>query len=110
MRISDWSSDVCSSDLIMHWKTKAALFRLFDAMPMGRKAYSLAQQHITKSMPRPTGNFPRYLAQFDEHLRAFERNGAAVEGARYVEFGTGRSEERRVGEEGVHECRSRWST
>lgn len=73
----------------MHWKTKAALFRLFDAMPMGRKAYSIAQQRVTKSLPRPLRSFPKYIAQFDEHVHAFERHGAALATSSYLEFGAG---------------------
>src|SRR3546814_1117909 len=64
MRISDWSSDVCSSDLI-------------------------AMQRLALARPDP---------------EAVRRWRFALDGKPPV-----RSEERRVGEECVSTCRSRWS-
>src|SRR3546814_8312045 len=81
MRISDWSSDVCSSDL-------------FHPAPVSRSANlktcsSLSSNPLCK---RPT---------------AHDEGGprAAVK----THTSTGRSEERRVGKECVSTCRSRWS-
>src|SRR3546814_15522868 len=70
MRISDWSSDVCSSDL--YAKAREIAERIARAAPLGVQAVLKATRL------------------------------AAVEGE-------GRSEERRVGKEGVSTCRSRWS-
>src|SRR3546814_20602889 len=73
MRISDWSSDVCSSDL--------RLLHLFN-----RLAYGAAV----------TGD--RFLiTRFGSLDIGCPRNAIK------------RSEERRVGKEGVSTCRSRWS-
>src|SRR3546814_2336811 len=79
MRISDWSSDVCSSDLLQ------------------------AENRA------PAGDFPGGLSigevpRDDLHLEAQIR--AII--ARYLSPGA-RSEERRVGKECVSTCRSRWS-
>src|SRR3546814_1546842 len=79
MRISDWSSDVCSSDLIgvVHWhhtETRLRWIRIFTvALPIiWAVAYLFLQS-------------PVLMVQI------------------------GRSEERRVGKECVSTCRSRWS-
>src|SRR3546814_3329634 len=110
MRISDWSSDVCSSELVDDELTALAaqpqraarhpsddragdrrgdldlLAEEFDALRFD--AFALTP------VDRPQGS--RYRA-FE---RLFERSGA----------GAYRSEERRVGKECVSTCRSRWST
>src|SRR3546814_1123084 len=85
MRISDWSSDVCSSDLI-----KARLLRQCMSMvPEG--AALLHDKAVGKGFAR------RYSAKADPwhaiHVRRQDQ----------------RSEERRVGKECVSTCRSRWS-
>src|SRR3546814_3418511 len=83
MRISDWSSDVCSSDLWLR-------------VDQPRSA-ALAWQP-----PVPAG---------DAAVRG--RAGAVLAGGRTLAAARhrqpGRSEERRVGKECVSTCRSRWS-
>src|SRR3546814_2686201 len=93
MRISDWSSDVCSSDLDADWDTivcaveEAAAEHLADAagdVPVDdsvARARTLLRNAV--SPPKPT----------------------AVE----IRSSTPRSEERRVGTECVRTCRPRWS-
>src|SRR3546814_7239299 len=86
MRISDWSSDVCSSDLILE------LSRL-DAEPGTTTAVDL----------------PAMFEQLEDNARIVapaQRIDSRVEPG--LAF-TGRSEERRVGKEGVRSCRFRWS-
>src|SRR3546814_1508588 len=79
MRISDWSSDVCSSDL-----------------------------GIAAAIPARAGNGAMAVATAfgDEkpRLPIATNNGAMIAGAPPM-----RSEERRVGKECVSTCRSRWS-
>src|SRR3546814_11380226 len=95
MRISDWSSDVCSSDLV---EQLASIPRL---PPL----------HIDR--PR----LVRALLDTDCRLRlicapaGFGKTVLMSECARLVPPGTRlvRSEERRVGKECVSTCRSRWS-
>jgi SAM-dependent methyltransferase len=58
-------------------------------MPFGRLAYRLAQEHVTKSLPRPTSQFARYLAQLRAHIDALQRHNHEIDGASYVEFGAG---------------------
>src|SRR3546814_20655342 len=79
MRISDWSSDVCSSDL-EEWVRYGAEAERGDAF-----GADVAQ-----------------VERLEEHHRC-ERHGARLF------HGSGRSEERRVGKEWVSTCRSRWT-
>src|SRR3546814_16444353 len=89
MRISDWSSDVCSSDLI-----NPSLFVDAEAGPLG------ADVRAAYDAPFPDRSYKAGLRQTTA-LIPLTRNdpGAAI----------GRSEERRVGKECVSTCRSRWS-
>src|SRR3546814_3510965 len=80
MRISDWSSDVCSSDLAPQ------------ALRPEKK------DSLSKSPVFRFGSFLRSRRT----LHLFER----VTG--HIGHGSGRSEERRVGKECVSTCRSRW--
>src|SRR3546814_1428045 len=81
MRISDWSSDVCSSDL-------------FD----GRGAAS-ASRAFAKNI----------LFNFHCHTHHELNPRSSRIGCIGGEAGKSRSEERRVGKECVSTCRSRWS-
>src|SRR3546814_8438247 len=81
MRISDWSSDVCSSDLLR-----------------------ILQREVGDDVPRADRvqveiGFPA-LHTIGKDLRHIDAAGPV---------GVGRSEERRVGKECVSTCRSRWS-
>src|SRR3546814_9325094 len=85
MRISDWSSDVCSSDLLI----------------------------VTTRFPRDSA--ARYAAEtdFGEWGHRLEVFGLDLRHTPSVEAFCAqllRSEERRVGKECVSTCRSRWST
>src|SRR3546814_1819637 len=80
MRISDWSSDVCSSDLM---KIAAVPARCLHFPPVRGDELQRLDRH----------NIP--LAQAARDFRGGD-DGA-------------RSEERRVGKECVSTCRSRWS-
>src|SRR3546814_10854128 len=83
MRISDWSSDVCSSDL-----------------PKVRR--NLGKRHELTDVP--VEGPPRLLLLLDCGLDALALGGPGL-GARR----RNRSEERRVGKECVSTCRSRWA-
>src|SRR3546814_20583859 len=99
MRISDWSSDVCSSDL-------------------GRKDRVVDDRNGSKKLDDPDDIGQRGRLEQRDKLRdqgrehVAERLGehhAKQRLARIEADGTGRSEERRVGTECVSTCRSRWS-
>src|SRR3546814_2016598 len=90
MRISDWSSDVCSSDLVVP-AVVLVVVPVVVAM--------LAHQRDLQALARPR----LAVAAHEGELEAC--TGVAVGAVRVVE----RSEERRVGKECVSTCRSRWS-
>src|SRR3546814_2263283 len=96
MRISDWSSDVCSSDLQAHF-----LRSVLRLGPGARLAVF-------------NGRDGEWLAEIDALGKGWcslalieQRRAAAPEPDLWLVFA--RSEERRVGKECVSTCRSRWS-
>src|SRR3546814_13252084 len=101
MRISDWSSDVCSSDLLQerHHKVTAMptsvldLYRRITRWPAGQWLFSRA---VCFKAP--------YFANIRPRIELLEP-GRCVASLRHRR----RSEERRVGKECVGTCRSRWS-
>src|SRR3546814_19730033 len=101
MRISDWSSDVCSSDL-------------FDLVREER----LAQLRVAYDASRPDGPTVTLSRQGRQVVSAnpTSQTGRMLLGHFFAGFltGSGRgapssSEESRVGKECVRTCRSRWS-
>src|SRR3546814_20231354 len=91
MRISDWSSDVCSSDLSVRRLALIAPWGLFDE-----------KGPMTDPWAQRASEVPALMCADPANWTAFKE---APEGANSVE----RSEERRVGKEGVSTCRSWWS-
>src|SRR3546814_15533852 len=102
MRISDWSSDVCSSDLFPR-----------------RLVYQAVDSRLV------TWDEEEYIFEYDPSLVTDEEKAAALakatnwilsrhedvvaEGARAMVYKRIRSEERRGGKGWVSTCRSRWS-
>src|SRR3546814_16044138 len=103
MRISDWSSDVCSSDLVEHiFVREIAPQRIIGIERSDRlERQRLHPPRLERVMvvARPLG--------MNLHAVA-ELAGMLVEGRLEPEVAQ-RSEERRVGKECVSTCRSRWS-
>src|SRR3546814_13812048 len=94
MRISDWSSDVCSSDLI-------AVRELHQPVVTNQ---ALANRFV---QAREAALQAAPARDMDEDLLALV---AELIGIRPLAISrTDRSEERRVGKECVSTCRSRWS-
>src|SRR3546814_13950046 len=95
MRISDWSSDVCSSDLSMSWAQSIVLG---------------AVQGLTEFLPVSSSGHLRIVSEVwfgDDAGASFTAvTQLGTEAAVLVYF---RSEERRVGKECVSTCRSRGS-
>src|SRR3546814_13716277 len=96
MRISDWSSDVCSSDL--------------GGYPVRVDSHGALELDLPESLAR--GDAIAWNARFEE------QKGLVVDAQGRVHYTgvlldrlvrAGRSEERRVGKECVSTCRSRWS-
>src|SRR3546814_15876500 len=112
MRISDWSSDVCSSDLKVtevHVGTviagTATKVRLLLAYNEAGHAHRLPPTMWLK------GGFIRHAYTFDESFVNEAKFFAtwAPEMNIHIPRAYWRSEERRVGQECVSTCRSRWS-
>src|SRR3546814_17674974 len=105
MRISDWSSDVCSSDLVL-------LHEVADG-PADR-SYGIA---VARLAGMPPATVARAKAVLDKLEAGRAKTGGLAAGlddlplfAAAVEAEEAhRSEERRVGKECVGTCRSRWS-
>src|SRR3546814_12250558 len=113
MRISDWSSDVCSSDL---WEAaKAAGLPIHGDFADFHRAYEWMS--LQRNL-RILGVFARLSHRDGKHhyldhmprVNAYARQVASRYGVfRPLLRLLDRSEERRVGKECVSKCRSRWS-
>src|SRR3546814_16140359 len=101
MRISDWSSDVCSSDLLLHAK-----FDKYDNAVINFPATDGFGGIVQRRTSADGFRIP--LAQnFAGTLAATYKH--SLGGANLTFNTTARSEERSVGKECVSPCRTRWS-
>src|SRR3546814_20597085 len=97
MRISDWSSDVCSSDLV------ARRSREPDAAPFAADGFDVAQQ------TELVDDLHQMVAGDSIALRDFRDRRQAVPVESEIHAHPERSEERSVGKGCVSKCKSRWS-
>src|SRR3546814_15474987 len=94
MRISDWISDVCSSDLVARLEDQLGK-QLFERTTRNCSLTAdgcTLVEHATKIM--------KQVEEMEQSFRPSLLRGTVT---------VGRSEERRVGKECVSTCRSRWS-
>src|SRR3546814_18149017 len=100
MRISDWSSDVCSSDLIGRHRFNVS---------GKRKGEQKSEDEIVDVAVEPIID----EAEFAEVQAVMRSRSPQLKAPRFVTAGTllggVRSDEGRVGKECVSTCRSRWS-
>src|SRR3546814_14938065 len=127
MRISDWSSDVGSSDVYAQGgvederrQTDGLIVGVENVVEPRHRPVEIPEEAHARPLPRharlvPVGLIGRYAeegavrvvegavrgGQKPDRIAGLTRRGRAVEGQR--------SEERRVGKECVSTCRSRWS-
>src|SRR3546814_12837042 len=106
MRISDWSSDVCSSDL----DTRNAIVAALDITAAAELEALEAIVRVTGTAAAPeiviTSNPPRPQ---DEVLALILFGKTTAQPSAFAAVQLARSEERRVGQECVSTCRSRRS-
>src|SRR3546814_12544363 len=102
MRISDWSSDVCSSDLGLQksWGPDRVIDTPIAETAILGAAVGAAMEGLRPIAEIMFGDF--LFVALDQII-----NQAA--NVRYVSNGRSRSEERRVGKECVRKCRARLS-
>src|SRR3546814_15514770 len=123
MRISDWSSDVCSSDLPMRRDTIAQIYSMTKPvtgvalMQLWEQGKFHLDDPLAKYLPeyadmrvyagKDAAGQPRYVpAERPIIVRDILRHPA---GFVYGAGPTPRPEDRRVGKECVSTCRSRWA-
>src|SRR3546814_14337015 len=94
MRISDWSSDVCSSDLPKkhHYNPRYYLAR-FESLDQKLWRFDKETGRVVEGSAKSLG-YKKYWNRLKAQPQGTDAN---------------RSEERRVGKECVRTCRSRWS-
>src|SRR3546814_21049674 len=98
MRISDWSSDVCSSDLKLTAGFFIAKSKSEDLRLLGNNLLLLAEP-----------NARRIDLRLNNGVQASRDGFVSATTGQVVGGSDSRSEERRVGKECVSPCRSRWS-
>src|SRR3546814_12265867 len=112
MRISDWSSDVCSSDLLRcaaSWRSSLDL-RTERGLGLAIKLGTMDHGFVAPENRRRTLGEGRAQAE-SEKPRSCGWGSMAGAASRWcaLRMRCSRSEERRVGKECVSQCRSRWS-
>src|SRR3546814_13427755 len=109
MRISDWSSDVCSSDLI------GISDRLIDRIPLIGAAFAHRRRAMFGAEPGVAAIMLKMIGKAgdrsrrDEIARLSMLDDARAAGGEGGDDGQSGSQERRVGTEYVSMCRSRWT-
>src|SRR3546814_10726110 len=92
MRISDWSSDVCSSDLDAY---------RYAELGLEQKRLEQRESEFSRELGFREGQEKTEQERFEDMLELYnEQFGPLI---------SDRSEERSVGNECVSKCRSRWS-
>src|SRR3546814_11298162 len=118
MRISDWSSDVCSSDLSGKTTVTLGLLRAFSRLGIRVQPFKSGPDYIDPAFQQAASRRPSF--NLDSWAMSAPQMGAiagradaeliVAEGVMGLFDGApARSEERRVGKECVSTCRSRWS-
>src|SRR3546814_15478035 len=110
MRISDWSSDVCSSDLSVDLRPLDLTFRSRgDDGPLmltvaGDSSADKVREYIAVAKEMVDAGWTLHVLASTRLARAQTVTAVVV-----AVLACARSEERRVGKECVSTCRSRWS-
>src|SRR3546814_14474246 len=102
MRISDWSSDVCSSDLVYKKQTNSSLDLDF------LKKIMHDERNTFETTPRRMYKFAHFMFTVGA-IKNDPKSWKDLFFPNVHNLKGSRSEERRVGKECVSTCRSRWS-
>src|SRR3546814_11936476 len=112
MRIRDWSSDVCSSDLDQYFGFSGAdaLFGIGIALWLAWNALRASSRAVDQLMDKewPLERRQRFIETAGHHPRISGIHDLRTRTSGMHDFAQ-RSDERRVGKEWVSTCRSRWS-
>src|SRR3546814_16161454 len=103
MRISDWSSDVCSSDLPKARRSQAGII---EEKAMNGKR--MGQMMLVAAGFAAGAATPAAMVMADAGAQVGVFDEISVKRLNIVEPDGKRSEERRGGKEGVSPCKSRW--
>src|SRR3546814_18565456 len=110
MRISDWSSDVCSSDLLLTRFVFSVFKKVLPEMSSTeREVLESGDVWWEAEMFRGRPDWERLLSFKYTKLTPEEQSFLDNECEALCKLCDDRSEERRVGKECVGTCRSRWS-
>src|SRR3546814_11424449 len=107
MRISDWSSDVCSSGLL-RFRGKGPATDVRRILRRGG-GYRVSNGLVTFNEPRHALKHAQHILGH-QHLAIAPRRSANAHGRTRHRLCYLRTEETRVGTECVSMCRSRWSS
>src|SRR3546814_16312081 len=113
MRISDWISDVCSSDLLTtgrmleHWHTGAMTRRATVLDALEPEAVASLNPFQLRTMGLEPGDMVKVATRRGENALNVRADRDVPEGMGFIPFCFS-SEERRGGKEGVGTWRSRW--
>src|SRR3546814_16952717 len=108
MRISDWSSDVCSSDLVrLRRRVQEVLNHLLELWVLGWVVF-VTLDHQCSTLPRTSRLIREIAAASSRRYTGTVVSRFAARRRRSCETEL-RSEERSVGKEYVRSRRSRWS-
>src|SRR3546814_19269484 len=107
MRISDWNSDVCSSDLLAASTSATIMFTVTGFQKDGKDIYEGLE--IVDSLNRVGRTVAHTPVRNLCTLASFEARMPFDSVAEWAEVGSLSSDERRVGKEGVGQGRSWWT-
>src|SRR3546814_17592956 len=101
MRISDWSSDVCSSDL-----ARTSIQDVARVLDVPLPEVNALKKLVPDTLGITLKDAFEQVPELNDILKGSDIRATVLQEAEKLE---GRSEERRVGNECVSTCRTRWS-
>src|SRR3546814_19310621 len=110
MRISDWSSDVCSSDLHVYVKGLVKMGLGSRRERRNRPCARVREKNVDVPMLLLHGRVEPIQIFQARYVAYDRRNASSDEGCGRLQLFLSSSAARRVGKECVCTCRSRWSS